>query len=250
VAAGKELRRCLGHEKPIWSVAFSPDGKSLVSGSDDGTVRLWDVGTGKERLCLRGHTRDVRAVAFAPAGRSVASGGFDGTVRVWDANTGKGRIIGKHGHILFSVAFSPDGKLLASAGKDDPVRLWDVAEARQIRDFERQQTRKPRKTASSWMVGPGGKLRKIEERDLGRDRTVHGVCFSPDGRTLVSAESDGSVFLWEVETGKPRRDLEGHRGGVLAVAFAADGRTLASAGYDLTALVWDVTGRQARPAPR
>jgi WD40 repeat protein len=126
------------------------------------------------------------------------------------------------------------------------VRLWDVTNGRKIREFERQQTRKPRKTGTMWTVGPDGKMRKIAEEDLGRDRTVHGVCFSPDGRTLATAENDNSVFLWEVETGKPRRELEGHRGEVFTVAFAADGRTLASASYDLTALVWDVAERRDR----
>jgi WD40 repeat protein len=246
VAAGKELRRLTGHDGPVWSVAFSPDGKTLVSGSDDGTVRLWDVATGKEKRCLHGHQGNVRAVAFAPDGRSVASGGFGGVIRLWDVQTGKGRQLGQHRRMVWGVAFSPNGKMLVSAGKDDPVRLWDVAGGRQIREFERLQTRLPRKKEGFAMFGKDGKLKKFVEKDLGRSRGVQSVCFSPDGRTLATAEDDHSVFLWEVETGQPRRDLEGHRGAVFAVAFAPDGKSLASASYDLTALVWDVARRAGR----
>jgi WD domain, G-beta repeat len=204
-----------GHTDQVLSVAFSPDGKTLASGSADHAVRLWDVATGDPiGDPLTGHTGRVWSVAFSPDGKTLASGSDDATVRLWDVATGRpigSPLIDDIGGVL-SVAFSRDGKTLASGGDDRTVRLWDVATGRPIGDPLTGHT------------GP-----------------VYSVAFSRDGKTLASSSLDATVRLWDVATGRPiGSPLTGHTGRVWSVAFSPDGKTLASSSDDDTVRLWNV----------
>jgi WD40 repeat protein len=248
-----------GHEGGVQAVAFAPDGATLASAGDDGTVRLWDPATGEARRTLTGHGDWVRAVAFASDGATLASAGEDGTVRLWDPATGEVRrtLTGHMGRVG-AVAFAPDGATLASAGDDGSVLLWDPA------------TGDPRRTLTGhagWVgalafapdgatlasAGDDGRvlLWDLATGEARRTLTSHtgrvtGVAFAPDGAALASAGADGTVRSWDAATGEARRSLTGHAGGVWGVAYAPDGGTLASAGEDGTVRLWDPATGDAR----
>jgi WD40 repeat protein len=123
-------RNPITHDDPVFSVSWSPDGKTLASASADTTVKLWEAGTGKEQATLKGHTAAVSSVSWGPDGKTLASASFDKTVRLWDVATGKEKDTLKgHTRGVLSVSWSPDGKTLASASFDKTVRLWDVSPA-------------------------------------------------------------------------------------------------------------------------
>jgi WD40 repeat protein len=169
-AAGKVVLTITASDKWVTGIDFSPDGKTLVSGSADNFVKLWNVSTGQLMRTLTGHTDQVKSVAFSPDGRTVASGSLDGTGRIWNADSGQeiGILTGNAGSIL-SVSFSPDGKMIASGGgfSGYMVRLWDGDTGRLVCSL------------------------------AGHTNNVSSVQFSPDGIILASGGEDGIVKLWK-----------------------------------------------------
>ncbi|NIM12875.1 MAG: hypothetical protein GTO45_12180, partial [Candidatus Aminicenantes bacterium] len=170
------------HSLAVTSVAFSPDGKTLASGSRDKTIRLWDIRTQKETATLKGHSDEVYSVAFGPDGKTLASGSKDITIRLWDIRTQKvTATLTGHSQNVTSVAFSPDGKTLASGSKDKTIRLWDIRTQKETAVLK------------------------------GHSRGVTSVAFSPDGKTLASGSGgytvrlrsgDFTIRLWDIRTQK------------------------------------------------
>ena len=156
------------------SVAFSPDGRHIVSGSRDDTIQVWDAQTGAQvGNPLQGHTDSVKSVAFSPDGRHIVSGSRDQTIQVWDAQTGAqvGNPLQGHTSSVTSVAFSPDGRHIVSSSWDDTIQVWDIQTGAQV----------------------GNPLK-------GHTESISSVAFSPDGRHIVSGSEGHTIQCWDAQT--------------------------------------------------
>ncbi len=231
-----DTRRRIIIDYAVVSAAFSPDGKRIVTASDDNTARLWDAATGEAiGAPFIGHDERVLSAAFSPDGKRIVTASLDGTARIWDAETGqqvgaplttseeaasrtndshnRGNISVNHG--MLSAAFSPDGKRIVTASADKTARLWDAETGEQI----------------------GTPLK-------GHDDAVNSAAFSPDGKRIVTSSRDGTVRLWNTDIDRPiSLPLTGHEDAVNSAAFSSDGKQIVTASDDETARIWDaITG--------
>jgi WD40 repeat protein len=257
--AGVERPAMARHRKPV---LFSPDGKILASGTEDGTIMLRDASTGSLVRILRDHHNldPVTGLAFSPDGRIIASISFTSpAVSLWDASTGYViRILKGHTSVINDIAFSPDGVHLASAYWNLAIRILDAT-----RDQEAQSL-PAKEVVRDVAFGPDGSYlafagldRNITLWDLAAGRAVRtfqghtemifSIAISADGRRMASAGEDQSVRIWDLAVGNEIHLLKGHKAAVSRVAFSTDGKTLASASNDRTVKLWDVeTGREIR----
>lgn len=217
--AGK-VRQTVTLPVPVRALAGSPDGKQLVTGSDDGAVQFWDAATGQPGPRAAGHTDWIRALAFSPDGKLLASGGHDGMVRLWEAAAAKqvrefpaappppANSQPPATSIVQALAFAPDGKLLAVGMSDGRIHLYNPADGKLVRTL------------------------------TGHVSAVNAVRFHPGGTILVSGSSDRTVRLWNPANGQMVKSLEGHEAWVEGLGFLADGLRLASVGADRTVRLW------------
>ncbi|KAG1869677.1 quinon protein alcohol dehydrogenase-like superfamily [Suillus tomentosus] len=203
-------------------MALSPDGKKVVSGSEDGGVRLWNMDTGKVLMKLMGHTKGVLSVCWSGDGQRVLSGSDDGTARQWDVKSGEATLAPiKTGHkSVWAVVYSPDMPMLATsgAGSKQHAKIWDAKTGKLVPTLE---------TADS----------------------VWCLAWTQDGKTLMSGLYEGWIRTWSTTSWKEIAVLDGHTEYVSSIAISPNGRILASASSDHTAQLWNLDNNQPISSP-
>ena len=222
--SGTAVHALPGHDREVRAVAVSADGRRAVTGGGDRMVRVWDLEAGTAVHTLTGHDDVVEAVAVSADGRRAVSGGggFDGAVRVWDLESGTAvHTLPGHDGKVQAVAVSADGRRAVSAGSDGKVRVWDLATGKQIAPASRR-------------------LRHLLTRSRSLEVSIFSFSISADGRRAVSGGDDGTVRVWDLESGTAVHTLPGHDGAVVAVAVSADGRRAVTGDTYRTVRVWDL----------
>jgi RNA polymerase sigma factor (sigma-70 family) len=269
VAIGKEVRRLAvpavpnpeGRQFQPASLAFTADGKGLVIGGWDKTVRVLDLATGKEKHRFAGYATGVSVLAVAPDGKSFAVVDPMVSIRVCHLTTGRDLVqMGGHGDALSAVAVSPDDRAVATASRDGTVRLWDARTGRQQRLLARDQPHLRRRLVFApdgqslfvaggddmirvWNPATGRELRSIKRHPSGWDL----LALSPDGKTLVSEAPGNTLVLMDAATGKELRTLKGATRTLAGVGFTDGGGKVLAWSFDDDLHSWDVaTGRHQR----
>lgn len=251
----------IGHTKGVEAVAFSPNGKYVLTGSTDNTAKLWDL-KGHEIQNYTDHTGEVTSVAFSPAcpddpvgGKLVLTGSTDGTVKLWSLNGEVVQTISGHDTYIESVAFSPDGKQVLTGGRDNKAKLWSL-DGREIQTFKGHK-----KDINSVAFSPDGKQILTSSKDstakiwnlngevvqtfTGHGGKVKSAVFSPDGKQVLTSSDDKTAKLWSLD-GHVVQTFTGHKDQVNMAVFSPDGKFVLTGSHDLKVKLWDLNGREIR----
>jgi WD40 repeat protein len=207
---GFKLRHTLTeHSSYVFSIAWSPDGQTLASGSADKTIRLWNFQSSQSIQTLKGHTDSVWSVAWSPDGQTLASGSADHTIRLWDFQSSQSiQTLKGHSGPVWSVVWSPNGQTLATGSADKTIHLWNFQSSQSILTLTRHVSH------------------------------IWSVAWSPDGQTLATGSTDKTIRLWNLFTGLCTEMLEQHTEAIKWVSFSPDGRLLGSKSEDGTVRLW------------
>lgn len=235
-----------GHTAPVNSVAFSPDGKRVVTASVDKTVKVWDATMGKEIVTLEGHSKSVESVCFSPNGKRIISTSREVPAKIWDAKTGQ-EVLTIH-EAAGPIAFSSGGNRIVSGR---PITIWNAETGKKILSIKEKALSIALSPDDKWIVSGSTDPRlKIWDARTGRlvrsfvahpETHIHGVAFSPDGKRIVSGSSGNyyvldkrddpglkKIKIWDAETGEELFTLAGQQYVVTCVAFSPDGKLIAS----------------------
>jgi len=238
----------------VSSVAFSPNGKYIVSGTNQDILNLWDAKNGQLIQEFEGHRDSVISVAFSPDGKHIVSGSSDMTLILWEAKSGQliQEFEGHHDRVN-SVAFSPDGKYIVSGSDDNTLMLWDAKSGQIIRSFTEHKdgvisvafspngkhivSGSDDMTLKLWDAENGKLIRSL----IGHKDEVWSSVFSPNGKYIVSGSGsdDMTLKLWDAENGKLIRSLIGHKDGVWSAVFSPNGKYIVSGSVDETLILWE-----------
>ncbi|MEM9271708.1 MAG: hypothetical protein AAGA80_01920 [Cyanobacteria bacterium P01_F01_bin.143] len=214
VQNSREKDDLTGHQDAVWSVAISSDGKSIVSGSKDNTVKLWDIANQSEVHPFTGHQDAVWSVAISSDGKYLVSGSWDNTVKLWDIdNKSLVHTFSGHQGAVWSVAISSDGKSIVSGSDDKTIKLWDIDNKSLVHTFS------------------------------GHQESVLSVAISDDGKSIVSGSYDKTIKLWDIDNKSLVHTFSGHQRSVLSVVISSDGKSIVSGSYDKTIKLWDIANK-------
>ena len=250
---GALLRTLIGHTGEVNAVVVSPDGQQIVSGSDDFTLKVWDLQTGREVRTLIGHTDKVNAVVITPDGQQVVSGSDDFTLKVWDLPTGRElRTLICHMSWINTVVVTSDGQQVVSGSHDRTLKVWDLETGRELFNLKGHKDGVNTVAVTSdrqWAVsGSRDTTLKVWDLQAGRElltltsriNQVNAVAVTPDGRWIVSGSDDFTLKVWDLETNWEPQTLTGHTSGVTAMTVSLDGSRMISGSEDGTLKVWNM----------
>jgi WD40 repeat protein len=245
-----------GHISQVEAVDWSPDGSSLVSCGDDQTLRVWDAATGTTRLTMSGHRAAVWTVRWSPDGHYLASGSGDTRVGIWNAQQGSNLFFYQgHSDTAYAVSFSADSQRVASASYDMTVQIWQTASGSQIFTYTGHNDHvlavawAPLHSNNPSYIASGGNDTTIQVWDANNNgnvimhyaqhtSTVFTLCWSPDGRTIVSGDAQGQIRVWDVASGRTIYIFTQHTSAINWVSWSPDGQYIASASKDQSVRVW------------
>jgi WD40 repeat protein len=248
------VRTFTGHQHWVQALAVTPNGRYALSGSDDRTLKLWDLTTGQPHLTLTGHAGSVCAVAIFPDGNRAVSGSHDGTMRLWELATGQQlACCTEHEYPVCALAVTPDGRHVLSGSLDGSLKLWNLSSGRPILSFadrwscvsslaitpdgDRAISAFFDGTLKLWDLATGALLRTIEAHEC----PVYAVAITPDGRHVLSSALDCMVKLWDLDSGQALASIFGHKAPVYALAVTPDGRHVLSGSGDSALRLWELS---------
>ncbi len=241
-----------GQSTLIRSVAFSPDGQTLISGSEDSTLKVWDLKTGSQVQTLTDHSGWISSVAIAPDGQTLASGSKDSTINLWNLRTGA-LLRTLRGHLwpVLAIAISPDGQTLVSGSEDNTIKLWNLKTGQLLKTLAGYTAPFSAVEISSdgWLLAAGSADNTIRIWELhtgrllhvlrGHSGSVNSVAISSNSALLASSSADKTVKIWNLYAGQLLHTLEGHADEVHTVAFSPDGQILVSGSEDRKIIFWN-----------
>ena len=214
----ESVKTFVGHSKALKTATFTPDGQNILSGSEDQTLKLWDIKSGNEVRTFFGHSDIISSVTISPDGNYALSGSNDSTMKLWDIKTGDLlKTFDGHQNWVVSVAFSSDGKYALSGSHDKTIKMWDIAKGNLMKTFEGHK---------DWVIS---------------------VAFSADNKKIISGSHDKTLKIWDIRSGRSLKTLKGHRDWVTSVSVSNQTYQVLSGSYDESLKLWNInTGKAIR----
>jgi len=252
-----DIKILTGHSKNVYSVAWSPDGTKIVSGSQDGTIKIWNAITGVNIKTFTGQS-DVYSVDWSPNGKDIVSGSRDGTIGIWNATTGVNlRIINATENVVRAVAWSPNSSYIVSSDATllitvNEIHIWDATTGINLKTINNNDSiysvdwspngsliasGSQDKTIKIWNTTTGINLKTF----TGHISEIWAVAWSPDGKKIASGSVDRTIKIWDIVTGTNLNTLTGHNDYVASVAWSPDGSKIVSGSWDKTIKIWNAT---------